>query len=359
MPKRKAADGAASHPPKKAKPELAEPPPTLAKATERDADLAWPEHTVHVAREEEDPSEDYLNDLRSRASAAKARNQAIPTMELRFSPFFHSLKTNYATLAKALLKIYNQGKGDYERPLPTLGGAGIFDRITREEGDMKRSRLQPQDQVLDNEGALAKTLNNQSHQYKYHILTTIIIALQSLSAMYGFELFATLSGADFRQLITAVFDLDPRTHAMAMWAKHHTGIDIVGTYRDVGIPEEQTRRETLRASIKYRFVNCCMLTWKYRLNIDPRLADVAEKKAFEIWQDKAMADGEHLAIVAPLGSVDSVPVHDNLIQYGGKNNKSLFDLSLSRKEVRTIDAIGAVDEESEDEDWVNGIRRLC
>lgn len=106
--------------------------------------------------------------------------------------------------------------------------------------------------------------------------------MKGLCALPSFEFLDLISEDQMRALITSIFKSAPAAHATAMFATIADTIAIDGIYPSAPDGNEEARRERYRRSIDYRFVEACMLIWKYRLNIGTK-KDVEEyykKKAF-------------------------------------------------------------------------------
>lgn len=339
--KRKATDDDAPRQAKKTK-ALSEPLPTFAQAMAKKPDLKWPKHEFTIAHGERSPSDNVIRDLRSRAQQARDRGEQIPTIDVKWSPFFHTLKKTHADLVEHVEELTMDVIKD--RNLSRVGDSGLFDRtgsVVREkiiraiqgmcvyfwmhsvpENMVDRLLVKGLEHLRKD---LADMWNAQSRKYLNYILKTILGGVESLSAMYSFKFLSTLSDAQFLQLVGTIFDLDPQAHAMAMFAQIYGGVDLNGIYRDVDAKFDQGKREAFRESIRYRFINCCLVTWKYRVNVEPGKKAVGRAKAVEVWCQMTDSDDTYRAIVKDLGGIDSVPIHSTVFRYRN-GEESLFEL---------------------------------
>ena len=110
-----------------------------------------------------------------------------------------------------------------------------------------------------------------------------------------------------RQLFADIFDLDPLAHTMAMYATVCNGVDFLGLHQPASDPEEEAHRNRYKSKNRHLFVELSLLTWKYRVNIDPVLEDRYKEKVFDGWRNMPTDDVEYLGIIGAENS-STVPV---------------------------------------------------
>ena len=149
-------------------------------------------------------------------------------------------------------------------------------------------RLRPNGAIAvgDAERIRKDKYDNFRYQYQGYIMKWLLHSVNGLIAIYEFERLARLSEKDFKEFIGRIYDLNATVHACAMWAKLVDIVDIPGIFQSARPKSvEETRRLAYRASIRYRFVESTWLTWKYRIDMDPKLAKTYKDHMYDLWRE--------------------------------------------------------------------------
>ena len=135
---------------------------------------------------------------------------------------------------------------------------------------------------------------------------------------------SSLSDDQLRELFGSFFDLHPLAHTMALFAPLAHAVDFIGMYQETDDQDETEYRAAFQQKNRHDFVEACLLTWKYRVNVDPKHEGHFKGQAFEAWRNMPMAYQD--TIFPPGHDVGEVPVPrtTNQTQY---LVKSLFWLS--------------------------------
>lgn len=131
-------------------------------------------------------------------------------------------------------------------------------------------------------------------------------AVEGTPTLYTFDLMSSLSEGHLRQLFGAIFDTHELGHTLALFAPFEHAVDFLGMRLETNHEEEVAHRAAFRAKNRYDFVELCLLTWKYRVNVNPKLEGKYKGKVFDAWRNMPMS---YHATIFPAGhDVGDVPV---------------------------------------------------
>lgn len=157
-------------------------------------------------------------------------------------------------------------------------------------------------------------------------MTLVRKAVAGLAALYTFEVLELFTDDEMRRFFADIFDSHPLAHTMAMYANACNGVDFLGIHQPSGSPEEQAYRDRYKAKNRYLFIELSLLTWKYRVNINPALEDKYKEKVFEGWRNLPTDDHAYMALIGNENS-GTVPVPSSTDQTQNMV-KSLFTGTL-------------------------------
>lgn len=305
-----------------------EPPRTL-----RESGIAFPVYTaIIVATDQEPPSEDYVNKLRRDSSKLLAQEGQVCVPEGKYSPFLHAARMPEPQLKKQFAARCRNRQGD-DRALLSAGEADFYFRDAdiqdQHEDDASRSRTKPSyfsahcvplehvrrlrrkdvPAVSDHSTMWIRKYSTWSNNHQHYITRSVLVGMKGLCALYSFELLESLTPQQMRGLLRAIFKSSPVAHATAFFATIADTVAIDGIYRQSANAVEEARRAMYRRSIEYRFVETCMLTWKYRLNVKQKDAEDHYKKvALSKFRKMPRDDTEYIQIMAQCPGVQDIPV---------------------------------------------------
>jgi hypothetical protein len=128
------------------------------------------------------------------------------------------------------------------------------------------------EKVSDHKTLWQRTYGSWRRGYQHHIFQVMSAGTEGMVAAYGFELFTKLGDAGIRDILGSMYDAAPLAHSMAMFVGLADTMDLVGIHRVASHSStEEARRNTYQSSIRFRFIECCMLIWTYMINVDPSL----------------------------------------------------------------------------------------
>ena len=312
-----------------------------------------PTVTIVFADGEDPPKDKQLRKLRERALRSLAGERPTPTipiLPIESSPFLHTLKVSVEEFQEELEERELHLRGDEDHDLLRVADAGYYNRDSDEqqqhEDDTRRSAAKcsyfnahslpnehlprlmrkGQKQVSDHKARWQQVLKSWARVAQHYVFAIIKKGMLGLIAIYTYEIFVQFSEDQIRAIVRGTFRQGPVEHAMAMWAKLADTLDVTGIYRIAQhSPAEERRRKSYRDSIEYRFVEICVLVWKYLINVDPTMVDKYKHVAFKTWKKMTARDKVYKGIMKQLDGVGDVPVQRTTDQ-GQNLTESLFHL---------------------------------
>ena len=127
---------------------------------------------------------------------------------------------------------------------------------------------------------------------------------------YSFNLMAEMTD---EQLCQALVLCSTPTSSATPWLSSHQWPMPSTSWACTVIRTTKTRRRTALASApktkkRHDFVEFSLLTWKYRVNVDPDLEDKYKHTAFNLWRKLSTDDPASAGFFADDHSVGDVPV---------------------------------------------------
>ena len=338
-----------------------ETPETFAEAKRNNPELKMYRLTYELGPGVREISNDEMQNIRDMAREMAAHPElALPVGD--FFPFFYYLEVDLAKCT-AMIKMHRRNT-NYNRDLLTV--KSLFDRTAADEnlneaktkkflgkscyfwkhgiylGHIERIVRQTDNPSTTAHAYTQKTLGEDASKIQNYIFGVFRAGMRAIAALYGFNTLAGFSEANLENLVGAIFDRDPLMHALATFAHISDAVDFVGIYTDATHPDsqhQQQQRVRWRQTIKYRFVQGCLLVWKYQINIDPAKFDSYSKKAYEKWQEMDFMDTTLAGMLSYL-SLEEVPILGSTTLWN-RRYPNFFKLQLTaEKNIRTTFAEG-------------------
>lgn len=173
--------------------------------------------------------------------------------------------------------------------------------------------------MSDNNKRWAKTYGQWSQEIQQPIMRLVKTGVEGTASLYSFDIMSSMSDDQLRQLFRAIFDTHELGHTMALFAPIEHAVDFLGMHLETDDGEEAAHRAAFRAKNRHDFVEICLLTWKYRVNVNPELEAKYKGKAFDAWRE--MPASYQDTIFPASYNVDEVPVPRNTHQTPNKFKK--------------------------------------
>lgn len=151
--------------------------------------------------------------------------------------------------------------------------------------DHRRLNTQGLAELSETNSGWAKTYNQWSQRNEQSIMRLVKAGVEGTAALYTFDLMSSLAEDQLRQLFRAMFDSHELGHTMALFAPFEHAVDFLGMHLVTDNEDEAVHRAAFRAKDRHDFVEICLLTWKYRVNINPKLEGKYKGKVFDAWRE--------------------------------------------------------------------------